>query len=102
MILRSLKNKYHWKYKNCNSKNKKKTKTNQYLRKEIQVLQQKTNINFEHCQLQPDDICGPCLCRDDEKLLKRYYCDCQKLQPKRDCLQYKQVGIKVNEYTKFI
>ena len=66
------------------------------LEKEIQVLHQKTNINFEHCKLQPDDICGPCLCRDDERLLKKYYCDCRNLKPKRDCLEHKQVGREVD------
>ena len=66
------------------------------LEKEIQVLHQKTSINFEHCKLQPDDICGPCLCRDDERLLKKYYCDCQTLKPKRDCLEHKQVGREVD------
>ena len=59
-------------------------------------MHQKTNINFEHCKLHPDNICAPCLCRDDERLLKRYYCDCQKLRPKRGCLEHKQVGRKVN------
>ena len=71
-------------------------KENQQLKKEINVLHQKTNINFEYCKLQPDDICGPCLCKDDTRLLKKYYCDCQNLQAKRDCLQHKQVGVKVN------
>ena len=71
-------------------------KENKYQQKDIKVLHQKTNINFEHCKLQPDNICGPCLCRDDERVLKKYYCDCQNLQPKCDCLQYKQFGVKVN------
>ena len=75
---------------------KKMQKENQYLQKEIQVLQQKTNINFEHCRLQPDDICGPCLCRDDERLLKKYYCNCQNLQAKWDCLEHNKVGRKIN------
>ena len=68
------------------------------LEKEIQVLHQKTNINFEHCKLQPDDICSPCLCVDHEKLLTiiKSYCDCQNLQPKRDWLEHKQVGRKIN------
>ena len=71
-------------------------KENQQLKTEIKVLHQKTNINFEYCKLQPDDICGPCLCKDDARLLKKYYCDCQNLQAKRDCLEHKQVGVKVN------
>ena len=69
---------------------------NQHLQKEINVLHQKTDINFEYCKLQPDDICGPCLCKDDARVLKKYYCDCQNLQAKRDCLEHKQVGIKVD------
>ena len=71
-------------------------KENQQLKNEINVLHQKTNINFEYCKLQSDDICGPCLCKDDARLLKKYYCDCQNLQAKRDCLEHKQVGRKVN------
>ena len=71
-------------------------KENQQLKNEINVLHQKTNINFEYCKLQPDNICGPCLCKDDARLLKKYYCDCQNLQAKRDCLEHKQVGRKVN------
>ena len=71
-------------------------KENEYQRKIIKVLHQKTSINFEHCKLHSDNICGPCLCRDDERVLKKYYCDCQNLQPKRDCLEHKQVGRKVD------
>lgn len=66
------------------------------LEQEIQTLRQKISYTFEFCQLQPDDICGPCICRDDDRLLKKYYCDCQNLQPKRDCLEFKQYGIKIN------
>ena len=71
-------------------------KENEYLLKEINRLHQKTNVNFEYCKLLPDDICGPCLCKDDARVLKKYYCDCQNLQAKRDCLEHKQVGVKVN------
>ena len=71
-------------------------KITEYLQKEIDALHQKTNVNFEYCNLQPDGICGPCLCKDDVRLLKKYYCDCRNLQAKRDCLEHKQVGVKVN------
>lgn len=71
-------------------------KENEFLRKEIQVLHQKTNIYFEYCKLLPDNIWDPCVCRDDERLLPNYYCGCQNLQPKRDCLEYYQYGIKIN------
>ena len=60
------------------------------------MLHHKSNISFEYCKLQPDDICGPCLCKDDARVLKKCYCDCQNIQPKRDCLEHKQVGVTVN------
>ena len=47
-------------------KKEKLQKEDELLQKEIQELYQKTNFNFDHCKLQPDDICGPCVCRDDE------------------------------------
>ena len=37
------------------------------------MLHQKTNINFEYCNLQPDDICSPCLCKDDARVSKKYF-----------------------------
>ena len=64
--------------------------------KEIGVLKQKLSFLQEYCQLQPDNICGPCVCRDDDRLSKKFYCDCRNLKPKRDCLEYKQNGIKID------
>ena len=77
-------------------------KENEVLKKEIQVLHQKTHIYFECCELLPDDICGPCVCRGDERLLPKYYCYCQNLQAKRDCLEYYQYGFKKMEFAKCI
>ena len=54
------------------------------------------NASLEHYKLQPYDICEPCICKDNEIFLKKYCCDCQSLQPKRDCLDYKEIGRKVN------
>lgn len=36
------------------------------------------------------------MCREDDRLSKKYFCDCQNLQPERDCLRFKLHGIKVN------
>ena len=66
------------------------------LQQQVQLLLQKTKVNSEYCQLQPDDICGPCLCRDDDRLLSNYYCDCRNLEPRRDCLEFKLNGITVS------
>ena len=41
--------------------------------KEIGVLKQKLGFLQENCQLQSDNICGPCVCRDDDRLPKKYY-----------------------------
>ena len=46
--------------------------------------------------MNPDGICDSCLCKDDDILLKKYNCDYQNLQAKRDCFEYKQVWGKVN------
>ena len=64
--------------------------------KEIQVIKQRLSFLQEYCQLQPDNICGPCVCRDDDRLPGKYYCDCRNLQTKRDCLEYRKSGIKIN------
>ena len=63
----------------------------QKLQRKINVLDQKTNTNLEYCKLQPEDICGPCLCKDDARVLKKYYYNCQNLQVKRDCLEHKKL-----------
>lgn len=44
------------------------------------------------CRLLPDNICGQCSCLDDSTLSKGYYCDCQHLDPKRDCLEFRDAG----------
>jgi len=46
------------------------------------------------CSLLPADVCGQCRCLDDNEHAKKYYCDCQHLPPKRDCLEFLQHGHK--------
>ena len=57
--------------------------------KKIQVLEK------ENYELRIK-LCGPCKCKDDDRLINRYYCDCQNLQAKRDCREFYQFGVKVN------
>ena len=66
------------------------------MEKETILLKKQRNINSEYCQLLPDDICEPCVCRDDHGLKKKYYCGYQNLQPKRDCVEFNLYGIKTN------
>ena len=44
-------------------------KENEYLQKEINMLNEKTNINFEYCKLKSDDLRGTYLCKDDARVL---------------------------------
>lgn len=36
--------------------------------------------------------CGPCFCEEEHRLLDKYYCDCQHLQPTKDCLAFLNRG----------
>ena len=72
------------------------TKKIQVLEKENYELRIKLDSYSEYCKLLPDDVCGPCKCKDDDRLINRYYCDCQNLQAKRDCREFYQFGVKVN------
>ena len=99
-----------WKYKEllsfrwgwqANSRFRKRTrsikkKELQTLQRQILLIKQDNKVHSEYCSLQPDDTCGPCMCRDHGRLSKKYSCDCQNLQPKRDCLDFKLYGIKIN------
>ena len=49
-----------------------------------------------YCELLPSNICSSCTCLDDDMLEERYYCDCQHLTTRRDCLEYYQDGYHVN------
>ena len=62
------------------------------------MLHQKTNNNFECWKLQPDDICGLCLCKDDARILKKILLRLSKSAS--DCLDNKQVSIKENGFYK--
>ena len=66
------------------------------IQKEIEILKQKLDFLFEYCQQQSDNICGPCIFGMTADYQKKYYCDCRNFKTKRDCLEYKQNGIKIN------
>ena len=72
------------------------TKLIKYLEQKNQEMQMKLDSFSEHCKSLPDDVCGSCLCKDDDRLLAKYYCDCRNLQPKRDCLEFYRHNIKIN------
>ena len=86
--------------KQLSLKIKKLENENQYLLGEMNTPPLRTNIKFEYCKLRPDNICGPCSCKDDAKVSQKYYWGCQNLQPRRDCLEHKQAGRKVDRLYK--
>ena len=55
-------------------------------------VKEKISKLFTYCQMLPADICGDCACTDDFEQENKYYCDCTKLAPKRDCLQHLEDG----------
>lgn len=73
------------------------TKTIKLLEKENSQQRAKLDSCSEYCKLLPDNVCGPCQYKDDDRLFERYYCDCQNLKAKRDCLEFCQCGVKVND-----
>jgi len=38
------------------------------------------------------NACGPCACYTDYQLKKKYYCNCEHLEPMRDCLAFRNAG----------
>jgi len=67
------------------------------LQSDMTNLKSNNQIGSRYCQLLAPNMCGPCTCFEDYSLQqKKFYCDCQNLAPKRDCLAFYQAGIKIN------
>jgi len=42
------------------------------------------------------NACGPCACNTDYQLDKKYYCNCEHLEPMRDCLAFRNAGYNIS------
>lgn len=42
------------------------------------------------------NVCGPCACFTDYQLKKNYYCNCEHLEPMRDCLAFRNAGYNIS------
>ena len=64
----------------------------------ISELEQKVAaISSSYCELSGAGYrCGSCRCVDDYQRYEKYYCDCQNLIPKRDCLAFLHSGQKIS------
>lgn len=43
-----------------------------------------------------ENACGPCACYTDYQLSKDYYCNCDNLEPMRDCLEFHSAGYNIS------
>jgi len=43
-----------------------------------------------------ENACGPCSCYTDYQLGKKHYCNCEHLEPMRDCLAFRDAGYKIS------
>ena len=59
-------------------------------------LEQRQTLSSTYCNLFARDSCGKCLCRDDFKLSRKFYCDCRAEQPRRDCRDFYDNGYHVD------
>jgi len=46
-----------------------------------------------HCK---SNACGPCACYTDYQLSEKYYCNCEHLEPMRDCLAFRDTGYNIS------
>jgi len=43
-----------------------------------------------------ENACGPCACFTDYQLSKNYYCNCEHIEPMRDCLAFRDAGYNIS------
>ena len=68
-----------------------------HMQAEIDKLKLWNNISSSYCQVSGmDKQCGECRCIDDFERRNKHYCDCQQLEPQRDCLEFFKSGHKVD------
>ena len=66
------------------------------LQKQYDELSRQLAFTSQYCLTLKPNICGPCKCMDDRRIPDKYYCDCQDIEPKRDCQDHKQSGLHIN------
>jgi len=59
-----------------------------------QLLEEILKMNTGHACSR--NICGPCACQVDHQLDKKYYCNCQHLEPRRDCFAFRNEGFNIS------
>ena len=66
------------------------------LKAKVNKLEQYRASRSTYCSLHASGSCDSCICKDDFNLPEKFYCDCQNLPAKRDCLDFFRSGSRVN------
>ena len=59
-------------------------------------LEDRMKLSSPYCEKYAKGACGPCICKDDFNLPKKYYCDCRNQSPQRDCLAHRENGMNID------
>jgi len=65
----------------------------------IDELENKVNKRHERagfCNLLLKNPCGKCRCQEDDRLIDKYFCNCQHLKPMKDCVDFLNKGYKTS------
>jgi len=61
-----------------------------------QLLRQISKVSAGLSSRCNQHACGPCACYTDYELDKNYYCNCEHLEPMRDCLAFRDAGYNIS------
>jgi len=61
-----------------------------------QLLDKMTKMDAGLSSRCNQDACGECACFTDYQLSKKYYCNCEHLEPMRDCLAFRDAGHNIS------
>ena len=66
------------------------------LYQDVAVLKTYGNYISSNCKVLKKNVCGPCVCINYYGNENKIICDCQHLPTQRDCLDFYQLGYKIN------
>jgi len=61
-----------------------------------QLLEKMVKVDAGLSSRCDQNACGPCSCFTDYQLSKKYYCNCEHLEPMRDCLEFRNAGYNIS------
>jgi len=67
--------------------------SNNLQNKVLKKISRKTAGLSSRCK---QNACGPCTCYTDYELTEKHYCNCEHLEPMRDCLAFRNAGYNIS------